>query len=249
MTDPRLGRLIAKAHAGQWTIDRIAWDLEPVLPAQLPRAIYLDMVSQLYHAERAALDVLARLDAELPASDATARRFIATQLADEQRHAAVYRRYLARLGDLVPINPALDSIFRAAGSAQLPAFALVAALNIVMEHEALAQQQRRIDTLPCPLFGQINRAIVADESRHAGFGVIYLDGALREASRDDRLRVAAWIAELWEMWCDANTGRYANTGEEVLRIERAELDVRWTLLVDRLARLGLATRDELAELS
>lgn len=243
-TDPRLERLIAKATTAQWSIDHIDWSPEPVLPAGLPHRIYVDMVSQLYHAELAALDVLARLDRELP--EAQARRFVATQIADEQRHAAVYRRYLERLGDIAPVNTKLDAIFRFARDTALPAFALVVALNIVMEHEALQQQQKRIDTLPCPLFGVVNRAIVADESRHAGFGVVYLADALPRASHADRLAVAGWVKQLWAMWCDANEGRYAAEGAELLRLERIALAERWTVLAERLERLGLATADELS---
>jgi hypothetical protein len=243
-THIRLDRLTAKATAGQWTADQIAWNTEPVLPARLPPAIYVDMVSQLYHAELAALDVLARLERELP--EASARRFLATQITDEQRHAAVYRGYLERLGDVAPINGKLEAIFRFARESRLPAFACVVALNIVMEHEALQQQKKRIESLPCPLFGEINRRIVADESRHAGFGVIYLAGALPDASPADRLAVAAWVKQLWAMWCEANEGRYATEGAELLRLERAHLGERWAILVERLTSLGLGTAEELS---
>ncbi|MEO8701889.1 MAG: ferritin-like domain-containing protein [Kofleriaceae bacterium] len=244
LTNPRLERLIAKATAAPWSMNTIAWATEPVLPAALPERIYVDMVSQLYHSELAALELLDRLVVELPEDQA--RRFLATQIADEHRHAAVYRRYLERLGELAPIDPGLAAIFAFARQAQLPAFAGVVALNIVMEHEALEQQQKRIDSLPCPLFGAINRAIVADESRHAGFGVVYLADALPRASQDDRLAVAAWVRELWAMWCKANEGRYAAAGAEVLRLERAHLGERWKILARRLATLGLATESELA---
>ena len=244
-TDMRLDRLTAKARSGQWFADQIAWNAEPVLPERLPPAVYVDMVSQLYHAELAALDVLARLIGELP--EASAQRFLATQIADEQRHAAVYRTYLERLGDIAPINDRLDAIFRSARDAKMPAFAGVVALNIVMEHEALQQQKKRIETLPCPLFREINRRIVTDEARHAGFGVIYLAGALPNASHADRFAVAVWVKQLWAMWCEANEGRYATAGAELLRLERAHLGERWTILVDRLASLGLATEDEMLD--
>jgi hypothetical protein len=242
ITDTSLDRLTAKALASQWTPERIAWTTEPVLPERLPASIYVDMVSQLYYAELAALEVLERLHRELP----DARAFLATQIADEQRHAAVYRRYLERIGDLAPIDPGLAAIFEYSRGSQMPAFAQVVALNIVMEHEALAQQQKRIDTLPCPLFAEINRAIISDESRHAGFGVIYLTQALPQASEADRAAVTAWVKHMWTMWCDANEGRYATSGAEVLRLERTHLGERWALMARRLAKLGLATEQELS---
>jgi len=244
ITDDRLERLIIKATRAQWSSDRIDWSTEPLLPERLPHRIYVDMVSQLYHAELAALEVLGRLVRELP--EPQARRFLAIQIVDEQRHADVYRQYLERLGDIAPIDPGLAAIFRFARETELPAFAGVVALNIVMEHEALAQQKQRIETLPCPLFGAINRAIVSDESRHAGFGVIYLAGALPHAAHADRLEVAAWVRRLWAMWCEANEGRYAASGAEVLRLERVHLGERWDLLAERLTGLGLATAEELA---
>ena len=239
----RIDRLTAKARAARWSIDDLDWSLEPVLPATLPRTAYVDMVSQLYHAELAALEVLNRLARELP--EPAARQFLATQIADEERHAATYRRYLERIGELAPIDPGLAAIFRFALAGRVPAFALVTALNVVMEHEALAQQQRRIATLPCPLFGAVNRAIVADESRHAGFGVLYLAEALPAVAEAERAAVATWVRQLWAMWCAANENRYVVDGAEVLRLPRAHLDGRWSLLAARLARLGLAPHAEL----
>ncbi len=243
-SDTRIASLTHKAHAGQWSADAIDWKQEPVLPAALPRAVYIDMVSQLYHAELATLEVLAGLSLALPEADA--RAFVATQIQDEQRHAGVYRRYLERLGDIAPLNLQLGAIFRFSLASRGPHFAQVVALNVVMEHEALAQQRRRIDTLPCPLFRDVNRAIVGDESRHAGFGVLYLARALPAASFADRMAVATWVKTLWAMWCEANEGRYTHAGAEVLRLERAELAARWDGLARTLSRLGLGTRAELA---
>lgn len=243
ISDTSLDRLTAKALAGQWDAETaLDWTTEPVLPGRLSSTIYVDMVSQLYHAEQAALDVLAELYVEL----ADARGFLATQIADEQRHAAVYRRYLERLGDLAPIDPGLAAIFRFALDSDLPGYAKVVALNVIMEHEALAQQQKRIDTLPCPLFAAINRAIISDESRHAGFGVIYLSRVLPDASEHDRAKVAAWVKQLWAMWCEANSGRYTAAGAEVLRLEQLHLAERWRLQARRLDRLGLASEAALA---
>jgi hypothetical protein len=227
--------LTAKATAAQWHPDAIPWHLEPVLPTRVPARIYVDMVSQLYHAELAALDVLAELHAALP----EARAFLATQIADEHRHAAVYRRYLERLGELAPIDPGLASIFAFAHATKLPPLAKVVALHVVMEHEALAQQQKRIDTLPCPLFAAVNRAILRDESRHAGFGVIFLTQTLPTVDRDVRGAIAEWVSELWRLWCEANAGRYTHVDAEVLRLEHAHLAARWQILETRLTRLGL----------
>ena len=68
-------------------------------------AVYVDMVSQLYWAERVALEVLARMRRELP--EACARDFLETQLADEARHAELYLAYLSRAGELAPLDPGL----------------------------------------------------------------------------------------------------------------------------------------------
>jgi hypothetical protein len=236
--DERLTALIANSQSHQWAPEeRIDWS-EPVVPPEgLALGVYVDMVSQLYYAEEATLQVCSRMIAELP--EMQAKLYVCLQVADEARHAGVYRSYLEKLGDIRPIDRGLKDVFDAALAFDGPAFGLVAALNVLMEHEALRQQQRRIETLPCPLFRQINQAIVQDESRHAAFGVIYLDATLPGRSAEEKGAVGDWLRELWRLWREANRDRYTQEGEGVLRLDQAELQSRGRHVTGLLRQLGL----------
>lgn len=229
--------LADKARRRSWQAADLDWSLPVVAPEGVRVEVYVDMVSQLYWAEQVALEALARMDAELPEPEA--RAFIATQIADEQRHADVYRAYLERLGALRPLDPGLGEVFAAAAAWTGPGWGRVAALNVMMEHEALHQQQRRIATLPCPLFKQLNTRIAADESRHAGFGVLYLERVVPAARADEKAEVMAWLGSLWRLWGAANRGRYQAEGEHVLRLDADELARRGARVARTLAELGL----------
>ncbi len=111
--DSRLSALITRAEAGGWDPDRaIDWSRRPRRPPLIPPRLYRILVSQLYHGERATLAMCERLMRELP--DAGARRFVATQAADETRHAQVYARYLDGIGGMAPTDDAVQRTFDAA---------------------------------------------------------------------------------------------------------------------------------------
>jgi hypothetical protein len=233
----KISSLATKAQRGAWQARDLNWWLPIAAPAGVRPEVYVDMVSQLFWAEHVALDALARMQAALPEAEALA--FLATQVVDEDRHAQVYRGYLERLGDMRALDPGLGEVFAAAAAFEGPAWGHVAALNVLMEHEALHQQQRRIAMLPCPLFKQINQRIVADESRHAGFGVLYLEHVVPAATADERAEVSAWLGRLWNLWRAANRGRYQAEGEHVLRLDADELERRGYRVAATLAGLGL----------
>lgn len=230
--------LTAKADRRVWHARDLDWATPIVPPPGVAPAVYVDLVSQLYWAEQIALDALAQMRVELPEPEA--RGFLATQIVDEDRHAQVYREYLERLGELRPLDARLGEVFAAASAWTGPAWGRVVALNVMMEHEALHQQQRRIATLPCPLFKQINRRIAADESRHAGFGVLYLEHVAPAAHADDKAEVMRWIGRLWNLWRIANRDRYQAEGEQVLRLDADELERRGHRVAATLRQLGLS---------
>lgn len=234
----KISSLTAKATRRTAALRDIDWTAAIQLPDGVRAAVYVDMVSQLYWAERTALDVLARMHRELP--EALARAFLETQLADEARHAELYLDYLSSAGELAPLDPGLGEVFAAATAWDGPAWGRVVALNVMMEHEALHQQKRRIATLPCPLFKQINRQIADDESRHAAFGVLYLEHVVPRAAAEEKAEVMRWLAELWSLWQRANHGRYQADGEAVLRLDADELEHRGRRVAATLASLGLS---------
>ncbi len=99
----RFDTLIANGQAHQWSMDEdIDWHQEIIPPGWLPRRFRGALISQFLHGEEATARVCRRLMAE--ASDPTVRELLAVQIADENRHARVYEKYLARLGDWAPMN-------------------------------------------------------------------------------------------------------------------------------------------------
>lgn len=189
--NPSIELLIAKAEAQQWAIaTALDWSLPVIVPPGVSPDDYIDMVSQLYHAEIVTIDLCARLIREVP--DFQARRFLCTQLADEARHARAYALYIEKLGTLRPINGRLAAIFAKADEWSGSYCGLIVALNVLLEGEAINQQAKRIKTSPCPLFRALNSQIMRDESRHSAFGHLYMKEKLPALAPGERAQILAW---------------------------------------------------------
>ncbi|NJO67750.1 MAG: hypothetical protein HC826_02170 [Rhodospirillales bacterium] len=125
------------------------------LPFWLPNRLTRSAVSQFMHGERQTAVLCRHL---LPSIDeADARVCLEMQIADELRHADLYRRYLAPLGPPAPPQPALARIFnslqRWRGGPEGP----ILILHLILEGEALWLQKRVEMWLPCPLFRSMSR--------------------------------------------------------------------------------------------
>ena len=235
---PKLQTLIDNSYKEQWSpVDKINWSENLVLPDGIPSATYIDMVSQLYYAEEATIQILARLMQDVP--DFQAKQYLCTQSIDEARHAQVYRKYLEKLGDVAPINEGLRLVLENGIHWKGTFCGTIVALNVVMEGEALNQQNKRIQTLPCPLFKNINSAIIRDEARHSAFGRIYMKEKLQAVGIEEKDAIYTWIKELWKLWGKANEGRYSIDNAELLRTEKNELGNRWIYQEKIFADIGL----------
>ena len=234
----RLESLISNAFAGQWAPDKdIDWSLPVVVPKQVPLSAYIDMVSQLYYAEEATIALLGEMMQTLP--DFQARQHVSTQAIDEARHARTYRAYLERLGDIAPINEGLRAVLESGLAWSGTYCGQVVALNVLMEGQAIEQQHKRIETLPCPLFRTINEAIIRDEARHCAFGKIYMKHKLPELPEEERVEIFRWIGSLWQFWNQANEGRYDVEGGEILITDPVDLSERWLKLASVFVEIGL----------
>src|SRR3990167_6689290 len=92
----RLRQLISIAYKSQWSPDEeINWDEDIIVPPNISKFTYVDMVSQLYYAEEATIRLLGEMIIKVP--DLQAKQYLCTQAIDEARHADVYRRYLEKL--------------------------------------------------------------------------------------------------------------------------------------------------------
>lgn len=233
----QLQYLIEKSEKTSWTITDLDWEQTPIIPTGVPIADYIDMISQLYHAEIFTLTVCARLITEI--TDFQAIRFICAQMNEEARHASAYAAYIQKLGTMTPVNEKLNTIFAKTLAWNGSCFGLIVALNVVMESEAVNQQRKRIETLPCPIFKAINERIILDESRHSGFGFIYLRDKLSSLTTTEKNAIIRWIETLWSDWKIANEDRYQDTGSTVLRTSNEELDERLLLQYKLFEKIGL----------
>lgn len=234
----RLSKLIEIANSSQWSPDTaIDWKTEIVLPKEVDTGIYIDMVSQLYYAEEATINLLGRLIQFVP--DLQAKQYLCTQAVEEARHLQVYHRYLEKLGDISPINDGLKILLDKGNNWNGSLFALILALNVLMEGEAINQQNLRIKTLPCPLFCQINKTIVRDEARHTAFGKIYLKDKLPLVNAEEKYQIVSWLKNLWQLWTKANEGRYMADGGDILKVKKTDFPDRWGQQVEILSKIGL----------
>ncbi len=233
----QLQQLIEKSEKSNWSISEFNWQQTPLIPAGIAKSDYIDMISQLYHAELYTVKLCSRLLAEVP--DFQALRFITAQMNEEARHADAYATYLKMLGEIHPINQKLEAVFHQAFEWQGSYCGLIVALNVVMESEALNQQRKRIETLPCPIFKEINSRIILDEARHSGFGFIYLKDKLPQLPQTEKLAIIQWLAMLWENWKVANEDRYVLDGAEILRTSNEELDSRLKAQQRMFEKIGL----------
>ncbi len=188
--------LAAKGEAQQWTVaEAVDWDKAVALPRWLPRKFYTAVISQFYHGEIATLAMCRRLLNGL--NDPWARRCVEIQIADETRHAKVYRTYLAEIGELAPPDPVLSAAYEKGLAWSGPPEALIAAFNIVLEGEALYALDYLGGWLPCPRFLGLNARISRDEARHLAFGRVYLSARLRRMAQDQRIEIHRWLKDLW----------------------------------------------------
>ncbi len=214
------------ALRNQWTLESsIDWRADLVAPKWLSRQIYVDTVSQLYHAERLTHNVCQQISGQLDSLEA--RRFLTTQIADEERHARVYLEYLRRLGDMKRMNEGLAAVREGARCWRGSPYGLMVAFHVVLEGEAVGIQRSLTDFLPCPLLRQINSRIARDEARHVAFGTRFLRHALSSLPKDERRAIYNWVKALWHQCIGANTQTRRTSMSHFVRLGKRRIDRRW----------------------
>ena len=241
-----LGALAAKGEAQQWSFDDIDWDVEAVVPAWLPRKFHAALISQFYHGELATIRMCRALldDVGDPLTDPLARRCVALQIVDEERHARVYADYLARIGDFAPPEPALEAAFAEALSWSGPPQAMVSAFNIILEGEALRALEDLGGWLPCPLFQRINARICRDEARHFAFGRIYLKATLGSLEQGQRFDIFRRLKKLWRDTAFGTLDRFSIPGLITRRRRRNWAEGGWQEHLKSLIDVGLLNAGE-----
>lgn len=237
-TAGRLARLAAaerpESRAGQRVL---SWHLKPKRPMWLSRQAYGRIVADLRFGELATAEACQRMMALLPEPEAKA--CLVRQRDDERDHAAIYGRYLTCLEVEPTPSPGLREVYRRCLAWPGNPLALVLAFDVVLEGEALRLQRFFARRMPCPLFREINRAILIDEARHVAFGRLYGTVGVSALSVDERLDLYRWLKGLW--WDCARVIRSRNLGPGgwVLRALHPSLAASWRQQSDRLVGMGL----------
>jgi len=244
-----LSALAAKAERGQWqAADVLAGSGEKGFPEWLPGKFRAAVVSQFYHGELATIRMCRKLLPTLV--DPAARRLVELQIADERRHAEVYRAYLEGIGPLQPPDPLLEAAYERALSWDVGGGtedgAMVAAFTIILEGEALFALSYLGRWFRCPRFRRINAAIRRDEARHFAFGRIYLKQVFPALGRDRRLDVYARLRGLWHEGAAGIPARFPIPNFILRRRFRTWVETGWRDHRKALTGCGLVTAAEAA---
>ena len=153
--------------------------------------------TQLFLGEQAALALCAQLLNMVPEMET--KFCLAGQIIDEARHVEVFGRYLEKLGVDAPLNPALEELVHRLLDSDHYGEKIVG-MQIFLEGVAVGLFQMFQEQSPDPLMRDLIKLVLRDESRHAGFGVIYLADKFRGASAAERRRIEDFVAELWRLF-------------------------------------------------
>jgi hypothetical protein len=187
--------------------------------------------TQLFMGEQAALALCAQLLNMVPEMET--KFCLAGQIIDEARHVEVFGRYLEKLGAEAPINPPLEDLVHRLLESDHYGEKIVG-MQIFLEGIAVGIFQRFQHESPDPLMRDLITLVLRDESRHAGFGVIYLADKFRSASAAERRRIEEFVAELWQLFHHATASPFGPMNEF--------LDSTFKDIAHRLKLVGLELR-------
>lgn len=218
---PGINALFSKAHSAGWDIDRdVDWTIpmaadDPLVEhawaafgatptfRALPTAVQTyatrralgRMLNVLQVGESVAQDVCAKLALRLREEDY--RNHAAAQAMDEARHHLAYRRILERMNEEPEdIDAGTEMMFDALLAAD-GALELVATEQFFLESLAMDIFDGIRDHATHPLLRQLLTLVTRDESRHMGFGVLYVAEYLRHHDRDARVAFARrWLGQI-----------------------------------------------------
>lgn len=208
---PDLRRLYENAKRDQWNGSRdVAWDtpvdldrgvladelidiwgtpcwdrLSQAERAELNRRFTAWRLSVLLYGEHGAMLVCSQLVESVCSTDA--KFFQASQVVDEARHTEVINRYITeKLGGLTYPMPAFErELFDTLLGDRRWTIKTIG-LQLVAETFAVALFRMLGETAKDPLFSQICRLILQDESRHMGFGMLSLPAVVGEMTGRER---------------------------------------------------------------
>lgn len=166
--------------------------------------------TQLFLGEQAALALCAQLLNMVPEMET--KLCLSGQIIDEARHVEVFGRYLEKLGVDAPLNPALEDLVHRLLDSDHYGEKIVG-MQIFLEGVAVGLFQRFQKDSPDPLMRELIQLVLRDESRHAGFGVIYLADKFRDVSVAERRRVEDFVLDLWRLFHHATASPFGPMNE------------------------------------
>lgn len=218
---PGVASLFAKAHSADWDFERdVDWTI-PVEPddplvtqgwaaygktptfQSLPedaknratRRALGRMLNILQVGESVAQNVCATLVLTMREEDY--RNHAAAQAMDEARHHLAYRRFIEKMDEpLEPIDAGTEAMFDALLASRDP-LEIIATEQFFLESFAMNIFEGIKRDATHPLLRRILELITRDESRHMGFGVLYVAEWMRTHPFEDRLAFArAWLGQI-----------------------------------------------------
>jgi hypothetical protein len=218
---PGINALFAKAHSADWDIENdVDWsvtlDPDDALVAHewaaygrtptfqsLPEPVKVHatrrslgrMLNMLQVGESVAQNVCATLVLRLREEDY--RNHAAAQAMDEARHHLAYRRFLDLMGEPPEdLDAGTEMMFDALLTADDP-LELIATEQFFLEGFAMSIFEGLRDHATHPLLRRIIELITRDESRHMGFGVLYVAEWMRQRPQANRVAFARrWLAQI-----------------------------------------------------
>ena len=125
------------------------------------------------------------------------RNHAAAQAMDEARHHLAYRRFLEKMDEEPEdIDIGTEMMFDALLAADAP-LELIATEQFFLESVAMDIFESIREHARNPLLRDLLTLITRDESRHMGFGVLYVAEWMRTHSRDERIDFARrWLGQI-----------------------------------------------------
>ena len=222
-----INALFAKAHSADWDIERdVDWTLpvapdEPIVAYEwgafaktptfqaLPTAVkdYVTrrgvgrILNVLQVGESVAQDVCAKI--ALCVREEDYRNHAVAQAMDEARHHLAYRRFIDKMNEEVEdLDFGTEMMFDALLSADSP-LELVATEQFFLESLAMGIFESLQRHARNPLLRDVITLITRDESRHMGFGVLYVAEWMQQHSLDEQMAFARrWLAQIFGVVMD-----------------------------------------------
>jgi hypothetical protein len=218
---PGLNALFAKAHSADWDFERdVDWSL-PVGPedrlvadewaafgrtatfqslpaparAYATRRALGRMLNILQVGESVAQNVCAKL--VLATTKEDHRNHAAAQAMDEARHHLAYRRFLEKMNEEVEdIDLGTEMMFDTVLELNDP-LDLIATEQFFLESLAMNIFEGIERHATHPLLRRLIALITRDESRHMGFGVLYVADWMEHHAPDEQIRFARrWLGQI-----------------------------------------------------